>query len=133
VCFCAKQVDGLTASRQILTSKKDSIKPPICKSKVFPEDNIETASGDDYWLLLANHCFWLSGNSQSDWPCNHLHVLFINRNLKLAVQSLIRQCLRSQSELLMLICFYLYFYTYIHYKMYAYCVIQLGCMNCNIT
>jgi hypothetical protein len=29
VCFCAKQVDGLTASRQILTSKKDSIKPPI--------------------------------------------------------------------------------------------------------
>jgi hypothetical protein len=29
VCFCAKRVDGLTASRQILTSKKDSIKPPI--------------------------------------------------------------------------------------------------------
>jgi hypothetical protein len=37
VCFCAKQVDGLTASRQILTSKKDSIKPPIhhsCQNKV---------------------------------------------------------------------------------------------------
>jgi hypothetical protein len=29
VCFCEKQVDGLTASRQILTSKRDSIKPPI--------------------------------------------------------------------------------------------------------
>jgi hypothetical protein len=29
VCYCAKQVDGLTASRQILTSKKDSIKPPM--------------------------------------------------------------------------------------------------------
>jgi hypothetical protein len=29
VCFCAKQVDGLMTSRQILTSKKDSIKPPI--------------------------------------------------------------------------------------------------------
>jgi hypothetical protein len=29
VCFCAKQVDGLTASRQILTSKKDFTKPPI--------------------------------------------------------------------------------------------------------
>jgi hypothetical protein len=30
VCFCEKQVDGLTASRQILMSKKkDSIKPPI--------------------------------------------------------------------------------------------------------
>jgi hypothetical protein len=28
VCFCEKQVDGLTASCQILTSKKDSIKPP---------------------------------------------------------------------------------------------------------
>jgi hypothetical protein len=35
VCFCAKQVDGLTASRQILMSKKDSIKPPtqnVCKA-----------------------------------------------------------------------------------------------------
>jgi hypothetical protein len=35
VCFCAKQVDGLTASRQILTSKKDSIKPPIVNGKVI--------------------------------------------------------------------------------------------------
>jgi hypothetical protein len=34
VCFCAKQVDGLTASRQILTSKKDSIKPPISLDSV---------------------------------------------------------------------------------------------------
>jgi hypothetical protein len=32
VCFCAKQVDGLMASRQILMSKKDSIKPPIIKN-----------------------------------------------------------------------------------------------------
>jgi hypothetical protein len=29
VCFCAKEVDGLTASRQVLTSKKDYTKPPI--------------------------------------------------------------------------------------------------------
>jgi hypothetical protein len=29
VWFCAKKVDGLTASRQISTSKKDSMKPPI--------------------------------------------------------------------------------------------------------
>ena len=36
VCFCAKQVDGLTASRQILTSKKDSIKPPICSIYLYP-------------------------------------------------------------------------------------------------
>jgi hypothetical protein len=35
VCFCAKQVDGLTASRPILTSKKDSIKPPIVNIVVW--------------------------------------------------------------------------------------------------
>jgi hypothetical protein len=33
VCFHAKQVDGLTASRQILTPKKDSIKPPLVLPK----------------------------------------------------------------------------------------------------
>jgi hypothetical protein len=35
VCFCAKQVDGLMASRQILTSKEDSIKPPIYLMDVY--------------------------------------------------------------------------------------------------
>jgi hypothetical protein len=34
VFFLAKQVDGLTASRQILTSKKDSIKPAIAQFKL---------------------------------------------------------------------------------------------------
>jgi hypothetical protein len=35
VCFCAKQVDGLTASRQILTSKTDSIKSRIDELRNF--------------------------------------------------------------------------------------------------
>jgi hypothetical protein len=36
VCFCAKQVDGSTASSQILTAKKkDSIKPPTLKFPVL--------------------------------------------------------------------------------------------------
>jgi hypothetical protein len=49
VCFCAKQVDGLTASRQILTSKKDSIKPPIWPSSslcAFTRTKLDTDEND---------------------------------------------------------------------------------------
>jgi hypothetical protein len=44
--FCAKQVEGLTASRQILTSKKDSIKHPI-----------ESDEGMKKITLHSDHCF----------------------------------------------------------------------------
>jgi hypothetical protein len=46
VCFWAKQVDSLTASCQILTSKKDSIKPPKNSLQCFA-------------LTIAMHCDWM--------------------------------------------------------------------------
>jgi hypothetical protein len=88
VCFCAKQVDGLTASRQILTSKKDSIKPPIefKASRIIMAQAFSLLNNEQQNLTLMPNGFMKSFffMSKSDnRPSNHqliLHAHFKDRN-----------------------------------------------------